>query len=197
LRTSALALASANPQAPDEANPTWNAAMHAIPALCTSSVRPLPAWAWTAAGGSLLALADLAFAAMFWSLRSGTPPIRIPQSIAAWVLGAPAAHAGGSATALAGMLLYACVVCAMAAGYARLWQRFAAVRAWGFAGGMVYGCAIYALLFHAVLPAWSAAPPAAGQPWAWVVACLAAYSGIGAGCVAIARGSANDGARAG
>ena len=161
--------------------------MHAIPALRTTSLRSLPAWSRIAIGGSLLALADLAFASLFWSLHNGTPPIRIPQSIAAWVLGSGTAHAGGTATALAGMVLYACVVCAMVAGYLRLWQRFAMVRTWGFAGGVIYGCAMYALLFHGVLPAWSAAPPSTEQPWTWVVACLAAYSGIGAGCVVIAR----------
>jgi hypothetical protein len=168
--------------------------MHAVPAFRTTAFRPLPPLAWIVVGGSLLALADLAFAAVFWSLHSGTPPIRIPQSIAAWVMGAPAAHAGGTATALAGMALYACVVCAMVAGYVQLARRSAVVRAWGFAGGVIYGCAMYALLFHIVLPAWSAAPPAIGQPWTWVLACLAAYSGIGAGCVAIARGcsSGND-----
>ena len=169
--------------------------MHAIPSLQTTSVRPLPAWAWILIGGSLLALADLAFASVFWSLRSGTPPIRIPQSIAAWVLGAPAAHAGGGATALAGMFLYACVVCAMVAGYVRLAQRFAVVRTWGFAGGVIYGCAMYALLFHGVLPAWSAAPPPSNPPSTWVVACLAAYSCIGGGCVAIARGASTGMAR--
>ena len=161
--------------------------MHAATALRTTPSRPLPAWAWIAVGGSVLALADLAFAAVFWSLHSGTPPIRIPQSIAAWVLGSGPAHAGGSATALAGMALYASVVCAIVAGYGWLARRFAVVRAWGMAGGVAYGCTLYALLFHGVLPAWSAAPPPAGQPWAWVLACLAAYSGIGTGAVLISR----------
>jgi hypothetical protein len=146
----------------------------------------LPAWALIAVGGAGLALADLAFAAAFWSLRSGTPPIRIPQSVAAWVLGSEAAHAGGLATALAGMLLYACLLCATVAGYAYLFRRAAIARAAGLAGGILYGCALYVLLFQLLLPAWSAAPPDESS-WAWTLACVLAYAGIGAGCAWIAR----------
>ena len=132
--------------------------MHAVPALPAWPSRSLPAWAWISVGGSLLALADLAFAAMYWSLRSGTAPIRIPQSIAAWAMGSEAAHAGGIATALAGLALYACVVCAMVAGYAWLVRRIAIVRAGGLAGGVLYGWAMYALLFLVLLPSLSASP---------------------------------------
>ena len=160
--------------------------MHAAPALHSLSSRPLPAPAWIAIGGAGLALADLAFAAAFWSLRNGTAPLRIPQSIAAWVLGSEAAHAGGLATALAGMLLYACLVCAMVAAYVHLFRRAALVRAAGMAGGTLYGCALYVLLFQLVLPAWSATPPGDASP-AWIFACVVAYAGIGAGCAWIAR----------
>jgi len=173
--------------------------MHAVPVLHPLSPRPLPAWARIAAGGAGLALADLAFAAVFWSLRSGTPPIRIPQSIAAWVLGSEAAHAGGVATALAGMLLYACLASAMVAGYVVLFRHAAIVRAAGLAGGILYGCALYVLLFQLVLPTWSAAPPD-DSSWAWTLACVVAYAGIGAGCAWIARpvhGMQVDGALAG
>jgi hypothetical protein len=173
--------------------------MHAAPALHLPTRRPLPPWAWTVAGGAGLALADLAFAAAFWALRSGTPPIRIPQSIAAWVLGSEVAHLGGVATALAGTLLYACLVCAMVAGYAYLSRHAAVVRTAGIAGGVLYGCGLYLVLFRLVLPAWSAAPPDPSPP-AWALACIVAYAGIGAGCAWIARHVDRlhaDGARAG
>lgn len=160
--------------------------MHAAPALHPLSHRPLPPWAWIVAGGIGLALADLAFAATFWALHSGTPPIRIPQSIAAWVLGSEAARAGGAATALAGTLLYASLACAMVAGYVRLFRRAPAVRAAGMAGGVLYGCALYVLLFQVVLPNWSASPPEASFR-AWTLACVVAYAGIGAACAWIAR----------
>ena len=69
--------------------------MHARPALThvelpSPAARAWPRWAWIAGGGTALALADLVFAAAYWFLHSGTSPMRIPQSIAAWVLGTPA-----------------------------------------------------------------------------------------------------------
>src|SRR5687768_14751701 len=120
-----LALARANPRAPDETNPApRRSAMHARPALRPHVALPSAAWAWVAVGGIGLGLADLAFAALYWFLHSGTPPIRIPQAIAGWVLGAHDARAGGIATALAGVALYCAIVSAMVAGYMRLASRW-------------------------------------------------------------------------
>lgn len=165
--------------------------MHARPALQsrtspTAGLRALPVWAWVAGGGIVLGLADLGIAAGYWFLHSGTDPIRIPQAIAGWVLGREHARAGGMATALAGAALYCAIVGAMVAGYLRLASRWPRVHAHVADAGVVYGLAMYVLLFRIVLPLFVAGEPHA-LPMSWTAACLAAYAGIGVGCALIAR----------
>lgn len=151
----------------------------------------LPAWAWVAFGGVALGLSDLAFAALYWFLYSGTAPIRIPQSIAGWVLGPAAARAGGIATALAGAALYCAVVATMVAGYLGLSAWRPAVHAQVAFSGAMYGLAMYVLLFRIVLPLAVPDPsPASAMPPSWTAACLAAYAGIGIGCALLARAKA-------
>lgn len=159
-----------------------------------AGMRPLPAWAWVALGGMVLGLADLAFAALYWFLHSGMAPIRVPQSIAGWVLGTAAARAGGMATALAGAALYCAVVAAMLAGYLKLSAWRPAMHARVALWGGTYGLAMYLLLFRVVLPL--AAPdraPSPAMPASWTLACLAAYAGIGMGCALLARAKATRG----
>lgn len=161
--------------------------MHAFTAFAVP-VRPLPAWAWCVFGGIALGLADLAFAAVFWNLHSGVAPIRIPQAVAGWVLGPVEARSSGLAAALAGAALYCFVVATMVAGFLRVFVRMPRLRgshAW-WAGGW-YGLAMYALLFHLVLPAFAAPAPSKAMPIEWTLACLVAYWGIGMGCAWIAR----------
>ena len=156
-----------------------------------SGTRPLPAWAWVACGGVALGLADLAFAALYWFLHSGVAPVRIPQSIAGWVLGPAVARAGGVATALAGAALYCTVVAAMVAGYLKLSAWRPAMHAQGAFFGAMYGLAMYVLLFRLALPlATPANAPAPAMPASWTLACLAAYAGIGIGCALLARAKA-------
>lgn len=161
--------------------------MHASAALA-APVRPLPAWVWCVFGGIALGLADLAFAAVFWSMHSGVAPIRIPQAIAGWVLGPVEARSGGHATALAGAALYCFVVATMVAGYLRVYAHVPRVRGaqrW-WAGGW-YGIAMYAVLFRLVLPLLAAPAPSRVMPVEWTLACVVAYVGIGLGCAWVAR----------
>ena len=166
--------------------------MHARPALThvelpSPAARAWPRWAWIAGGGIALALADLAFAAAFWFLHSGTSPMRIPQSIAAWVLGTPAARAGGVETAALGTVLYCAVIVAMAAAYARIAARWPRVHAHVASIGVAYGVACYALVLRILVPEFSAATVAHDLPLEWTIACVAAWGGIGFGCALIAR----------
>ena len=166
--------------------------MHALARIHSASrTGAVPAWAWVACGGVALGLADLGFAALYWALHSGVAPIRVPQSIAGWVLGPAVARAGGIATALAGVALYCSVVAGMVAGYLKLSAWRPVVHARWASSGAIYGLAMYVLLFRLVLPLAASAPaPASAMPTSWTLACLAAYAGIGIGCALIARSKA-------
>ncbi|MBF6025804.1 hypothetical protein [Lysobacter niastensis] len=135
----------------------------------------LPLWAWLLFGGVLVGTLDLAFAAGFWWLRSGVAPIRIPQSIASWVLGREAALSGGIATAMLGMALYYYLTTAMVTGYHRLAQRHPLLLQRPLTMGALYGIALYALLFKVAVPLWSAAAPRP-EPLEWTLACIVAYA---------------------
>jgi hypothetical protein len=163
--------------------------MHAFAALDSprSGAHAMPRLGWIALGGVVFAMADLAVAAIFWGLRSGVPAIRIPQSIASWVLGGDAAHVGGFATAFAGALLYAVVMSVIVGAFVRWHARSARVRASGFVGGALFGVAMYALLFHVFVPVFTAASATGALPLSWLLACAATFAGIGIGCVGIAR----------
>jgi len=171
--------------------------MHARPALTPpdftghalpSAARAWPALAWIVGGGTALALADLAFAAVFWFLHSGTPPMRIPQSIAAWFIGTPAARAGGVETAMLGTVLYCAVIATLVAAYVGIARRWPRVHAHVASVGVAYGIASYAVVLQILVPSLSAASVNAhDMPIEWTIACVAAWGGIGFGCAWIAR----------
>ena len=101
-------------------------------------------------GGAIAGALDITYAIGFSALR-GVPPIRILQSVASGLLGAPAFH-GGWPTAALGLLLHFCI--------ALLWATifYFASRAIPFLtrhpviSGLFYGFLIYALMNLVVLP---------------------------------------------
>ena len=101
-------------------------------------------------GGAIAGALDITYAIGFSALR-GVPPIRILQSVASGLLGAPAFH-GGWPTAALGLLLHFCI--------ALLWATifYLASRAIPFLtrhpviSGLFYGFLIYALMNLVVLP---------------------------------------------
>lgn len=145
-------------------------------AMPHADARPLPAWFWVPTLGIAAGGADLAFAAAWWA-PLGVAPIRIPQAIAGWVVGNPAAQAGGLITAVFGTLLYLSLVSLMVAGYLTLARRLRSLAKHPFACGAAYGTAMYVLLFEVVqrvVPLWTGQPQPQ-LPFAWVVACVLAY----------------------
>ena len=132
-----------------------------------------------------MAALDLAAASLYWSWY-GVSPLRVLQSIASWVLGAQA-FASGTATAIAGALLYAGLMCALAALYLRASRHFPILwrKPWLCGGG--YGAAMYALVFELLVPHFTAAQ-AGPAPWHWTLVCLLAYVAvIGIPCGLMAR----------
>lgn len=119
------------------------------PAGCES--RDLSARApWTAIAGVGGALVDLAVAAAYWS-QFHVEAIRIPQGIAAWVMGR-GAFDGGAATALFGLLLYCGLVCAVCVLYRVAAQRWAVLLRQPVACGALYGVLAYGAIFWVMAP---------------------------------------------
>jgi hypothetical protein len=123
--------------------------------------------------GVLGGCADLGFAAAYW-LPQGVAPIRIPQSIAGWVLGSEAAIAGGPATAVLGIALYCYLTTLMVTLYVLMARRHAVLLRRPLLAGALYGVAMYPLLFKAIVPLWTGVP-APAEPLEFTLACFAAF----------------------
>jgi uncharacterized membrane protein YagU involved in acid resistance len=125
-----------------------------------------------AGGGFLAGALDLAFACLFWAIKSDVPVSRILQSIAAGVFGA-ASFEGGAVTATVGLVLHFLIVLAMALAYylaARQWPPLCE-RPWMFGGA--YGLLLYGVMHYVVVPL-SRASAAPGDPL-WITLVVAAH----------------------
>lgn len=131
------------------------------------------AWAWIVVGGLAVGSADLLFAMAWWA-QSGTPPVRIVQSIWAWIVGREAAFAGGMASAAAGAALYYALMSAIVAIYHLAARDYRALRDRPLLAGALYGAAWFVLLHVVIVPLFSAAPPRRFLP-DWNLACLLAH----------------------
>lgn len=131
------------------------------------------AWAWILLGGLTVGAFDLLFAMTWWA-PLGAPPIRITQSIAAWVIGRDAAFAGGAATAAFGAALHFYLMTAVVAIYhvasrSRPWLLAHPLR-----NGALYGALCFVLIHVIAVPMFSAAPPRRFL-LDWNIACLLAH----------------------
>jgi hypothetical protein len=104
------------------------------------------------AGGLAAGVIDIAFACTFWAIKAGVRPARIFQSVAAGLIGRPAAVAGGVQTAALGLALHFFIALTVAfvyytaARYAEaLWRR-----PWAF--GSLYGVAVFGVMHYIVVP---------------------------------------------
>src|SRR5690606_16827508 len=105
---------------------------------------------WTAIAGVGGALVDLAVAAAYWS-QFHVEAIRIPQGIAAWVIGR-GAFDGGAATALFGLLLYCGLVCAACVLYRAAARRWDVLARQPVLCGALYGVLAYGAIFWVIAP---------------------------------------------
>lgn len=108
-------------------------------------------------GTLVVGVLDIVDAFVFFGVRNGVPPARILQSIAAGLIGRPAAISGGTATAVLGACLHFFIAFVVvltfyvASRYRRVLTRHALVF------GMLYGVAVYVVMNFVVIPL-SAAP---------------------------------------
>ena len=156
--------------------------------------RPLSArWPVLLLAAIVVGWLDMGLAMVFWGLR-GVPPVRVLQSVASGLLG-PAASAGGTATALLGLLLHLSIAGMMVLAYDLVALRLRWLVRRPTLAGPLYGVVLYMAMTWVVVPL-SAAPratPAAawivasvlshvllvGLPCAWFVRAAQASSGVG------------------
>ncbi|WP_454831849.1 hypothetical protein [Pseudoxanthomonas wuyuanensis] len=158
--------------------------MNAAASFAAPSRHPLR---YVVLGGVAAGTLDLIYICSLYAFK-GVGPIRIFQSIAAGWLGREAAGAGGTATALLGLVSHFGIALAMAYAY------YAASRRWKFLVerplryGASYGLLLYIVMTYAVVPLSAAGGP---QPpaWQWInLAHIAAHMVlVGITCALAAR----------
>jgi hypothetical protein len=142
---------------------------------------------WVLLGGVAVGTLDLLFATSFWAAR-GIDPIRIPQSIAAGLLGREA-YAGGANTAWLGAALHYWIATGMVLAFFLVSRWWPALIRRPLAFGAAYGVFLYGFMQYVVLPL-SAAQP--GHPDAvWISASIVAHAIlVGIPCALFSRRAA-------
>jgi hypothetical protein len=102
-------------------------------------------------GGLLVAVLDLTEAIAFVWFAFGTRPYRVPQAIAAALLGRPA-FAMGASSVLLGLTLHLAVAFSVVAVYAAVSRRFSSLQRHPVVSGLLYGVAVFALMHAVVIP---------------------------------------------
>jgi uncharacterized membrane protein YagU involved in acid resistance len=117
----------------------------------------------------LVGIFDLIFAFTFYGLILKAPALRIFQSVAAGVLGRPAAIEGGVRTFLLGILLHFVVATCIATVYYLVSLVLPLVLRYAVASGLIYGMIAYLGMNYVVVPL-SAIGPRTTSKRAWIFA---------------------------
>lgn len=145
-----------------------------------------PMFPWYLLAGVVAGLADLGAATLYWWMVDGVPPLRIPQSIAAWVLGREA-FAGGMATAVAGTVLFVVLTWGLVHLYASLATAWPALRRHSVRNGLAYGALAYVVVFHIAVPLFAVDGAAPTRPDGIGFGLLACAVLVGLPCAWAAR----------
>jgi len=121
------------------------------------------------AGGVLVGIFDLVFAFTFYGLILKAPALRIFQSVAAGVLGRPAAIEGGVRTFFLGIVLHFLVATCIASVYYLISLLLPLVLRYAVASGLIYGMIAYLGMNYIVIPL-SAIGPRTTSKRSWIVA---------------------------
>jgi hypothetical protein len=134
--------------------------------------------------GVIIAALDLGLAIAWWR-QEGVSGTRVLQSIAEWGMG-PFAYDGGILTAVVGLLLYAALMCVLAALYRLLAGTCPWLGRHPAISGALYGVTMYLLVFGLAVPA-LVDRQVIGSP-EWTLVCILAYMFvIGIPCALSAR----------
>jgi hypothetical protein len=124
------------------------------------------------AGGFVAGTLDIAYACLFWALKSDVPVQRILQSVAAGLLG-EASFEGGGGTAALGLALHYVIALSMSVTYYLLAHRWPLLWQRPFLCGAGYGLLLYVIMNYIVVPL-SAAGSGSKHPL-WVALSIAVH----------------------
>jgi uncharacterized membrane protein YagU involved in acid resistance len=102
-------------------------------------------------GGLLAGVLDIIAACVYWVLRTGAPPKRVLQGIAAAALGR-SAFEGGWPTALLGLGCHFLIAFTAAAVYYSVSKTFEFPNRHPVIAGLLWGIAVYLFMYFLVLP---------------------------------------------
>ncbi len=105
-----------------------------------------------ALGTLTVGVLDIADAFLFFWIRSGVPPARILQSIAAGLIGREAARAGGTSTAMLGLLLHFLIAFVVVLTFYVASRYFRVLTTRTVVSGLLYGLAVYVVMNFVVIP---------------------------------------------
>jgi uncharacterized membrane protein YagU involved in acid resistance len=124
------------------------------------------------AGGLIAGTLDIAYACIFWGLKSDVPARRILQSVAAGLLG-KASFEGGWQTAALGLALHYLIALSMSVVYYLVAARWPLLRERPVLCGAAYGMLLYGVMNYVVVPL-SAAGAGSKNPL-WITLSIAAH----------------------
>lgn len=124
-------------------------------------------------GGLVAGTLDIAYACLFWAIKSDVPVEQILQSVASGLLG-KASFEGGSATAVLGLVLHYFIALSMALAYYLASRRWPLLWRRPLLYGAAYGLLLYAIMNYVVVPL-SAAGPGSKDPL-WVTLSIAVHA---------------------
>lgn len=152
--------------------------------LTTSARHPLR---YVVLGGVAAGTLDLVYICSLYAFK-GVSPVLILQSIAAGWLGRDAAIAGGSTTALLGLLSHFGIALVMAYVYYVVSRHWRILVEQPLRYGALYGLLLYAVMTYVVVPLSAAGGPQA-PAWQWInLAHIAAHVFlVGVPCALAAR----------
>jgi len=102
-------------------------------------------------GGLLAGILDLTAACVMWGFRTGVPPRRVMQGIAAGLLGREAFD-GGWSTALLGLGFHFLIAFTAAAAYHAVSRTFEWPNRHPIPAGLLWGFAVFLVMYFLVLP---------------------------------------------
>ena len=148
-----------------------------------------------AAAGFVAGVLDLGYVIVFYGSKAalagtatfGAVAARIPKGIAAGVLGAPAALAGGAGTIVLGVALHFTIALGAATAFYAASRRWRSLTGrWWWSAGLVFGVAVWLFMQRVVLPL-SAVPPKTFPPPQWLPVFIAHLLCVGLPIAGVTR----------